>query len=107
DLPREPPAAAAGRGLQLPHRPAGPLRVLRPLALEVQLPALLRPRVAARQLAAAPPEPAAVARGPPTGPARRVRARRREALRAERGGAEGARVAAARPAASAPPPPGA
>ena len=71
------PAAAAGRRLQLPDRPAGPLLVLRPQPVEVQLPPLLRPRVAARQLAAPPPEPAALAGIPAARARRRLRARGR------------------------------
>src|SRR5204863_4068100 len=82
--------AAAGRGVQLPDRPAGPLRVLRPLALEVPLPSLFRRRLAARQLAAPLSEPPSIA-GLPAARARgRLRARRRASFTPGRGWVGGA-----------------
>src|ERR1051325_358551 len=64
DLPRVQAPLEARRHDQLPDRPAGPLRVLRSEPLAIPLPALLRPRVEPRQLAAALPEPAPGARLP-------------------------------------------
>ena len=98
DLRRVPSAPPAGRGVQLPDRPPGPLRVLRPVALALQLPPLLRPRLAARQLAAPLPEPHPCARLPPARARRGLRARLRDAFGAKRGGAGGAARPAARAA---------
>src|SRR5262245_53791987 len=100
DLPRDAALAAARRRLQLPRRPAGPLRLLRPGHLALQLPPLLRRCLAGRELAAPLPEPAALARLRAARAGGRARARLGNAVRAQRGGSGGAAVAVARRALS-------